>query len=57
MSQTPHVDWFALAPTLSLLGASGIALLGAVLVPRAAVRAFSVETAAADGNVPSSRSR
>jgi len=42
MSQTPHVDWFALAPTLSLLGASGIALLGAVLVPRAAVRAFSV---------------
>ncbi len=42
MISTPHVDWFALAPTLSLLGASGIALLGAVLVPRAAVRAFSV---------------
>jgi NADH-quinone oxidoreductase subunit N len=42
MISTPHVDWFALAPTLSLLGASGIALLGAVLVPRASVRAFSV---------------
>jgi NADH-quinone oxidoreductase subunit N len=32
--QTPHVDWFALAPELSLLAASGIALLAAVLVPR-----------------------
>jgi NADH-quinone oxidoreductase subunit N len=42
MISTPHVDWFALAPTLSLLGASGIALIGAVLVPRASVRAFSV---------------
>jgi NADH-quinone oxidoreductase subunit N len=30
---TPKVDWFALAPTLALLGASGVALLGAVLVP------------------------
>jgi len=40
--QTPHVDWLALAPTLALLGASGVALLGAVIVPRAAVRAFSV---------------
>jgi NADH-quinone oxidoreductase subunit N len=39
---TPHVDWLALAPTLALLGASGIALLGAVIVPRAAERAFSV---------------
>ncbi|MBA2342599.1 MAG: hypothetical protein H0V85_03945, partial [Thermoleophilaceae bacterium] len=32
---TPDVDWFALSPILSLLAASGIALLGAVLVPRA----------------------
>ncbi|HEY7177529.1 MAG TPA: NADH-quinone oxidoreductase subunit N, partial [Gaiella sp.] len=42
MIDTPHVDWLALAPTLALLGASGIALLGAVIVPRAAERAFSV---------------
>jgi NADH-quinone oxidoreductase subunit N len=31
---TPTVDWLALAPTLALLGASGVALLGSVLVPR-----------------------
>jgi NADH-quinone oxidoreductase subunit N len=31
---TPKVDWLALAPTLSLLAASGVALLGSVLVPR-----------------------
>jgi NADH-quinone oxidoreductase subunit N len=30
---TPSVDWLALSPTLALLGASGVALLGAVLVP------------------------
>jgi len=30
---TPQVDWLALAPALALLGASGAALLGAVLVP------------------------
>ncbi len=42
MIETPHVDWLALAPTLALLAASGIALLGAVTVPRAALRAFSV---------------
>jgi NADH-quinone oxidoreductase subunit N len=30
----PHIDWFALAPTLSLLGASGVLLMVAVLVPR-----------------------
>jgi NADH-quinone oxidoreductase subunit N len=34
--QKPHVDWFALAPTLSLLGASGLLLMVAVLVPRRA---------------------
>jgi len=31
--ETPNVDWFALSPTLALLGASGVALLAAVLVP------------------------
>jgi NADH-quinone oxidoreductase subunit N len=40
--ETPHVDWLALSPTLALLGASAIALLGAVTVPRAGLRAFSV---------------
>ena len=33
MIPTPKIDWLALAPTLSLLGASGVALLGSVLVP------------------------
>ena len=33
MIATPKVDWLALAPTLALLGASGVALLGSVLVP------------------------
>jgi NADH-quinone oxidoreductase subunit N len=32
---TPHVDWFLLSPTLVLLGASAVALLAAVLIPRA----------------------
>jgi NADH-quinone oxidoreductase subunit N len=31
--ETPNVDWLALSPTLALLGASGVALLAAVLVP------------------------
>jgi NADH-quinone oxidoreductase subunit N len=34
----PHVDWLALAPTLSLLAASGLLLMAAVLVPRQARR-------------------
>ena len=33
MIDTPHVDWLALAPTLALLAASGVALLGSVLLP------------------------
>jgi NADH-quinone oxidoreductase subunit N len=37
----PVVDWFALSPALTLLGASGVALLGSVLVPRRAVLVFS----------------
>jgi NADH-quinone oxidoreductase subunit N len=31
--ETPHVDWFALSPTLALLGAAGVALLVAVVLP------------------------
>ncbi len=33
MIDTPSVDWLALSPTLALLGASGVALLAAVLLP------------------------
>ncbi|HEX6491021.1 MAG TPA: NADH-quinone oxidoreductase subunit N [Gaiellaceae bacterium] len=42
----PHVAWFALAPELILLGAAGVALLGAVLLPRARRRDFGALTAA-----------
>jgi NADH-quinone oxidoreductase subunit N len=42
MIDTPNVDWLALSPALALLGAAAIALLGAVIVPRAAVRPLSV---------------
>jgi len=31
--ETPHVDWFALSPTLALLGAAGVSLMIAVLLP------------------------
>src|SRR6185312_12227397 len=44
--QTPHVDWLARSPTPALLGAAAIALLGAVTVPRQALRAFSVAVTA-----------
>ena len=40
MIPRPHVDWFALAPELFLLGAMGFALMGAVLLPRAWRRDF-----------------
>jgi NADH-quinone oxidoreductase subunit N len=43
---TPHVDWFALSTVLALLGASGIALLAAVLVPRPARRTFAAAVSA-----------
>jgi NADH-quinone oxidoreductase subunit N len=33
---TPAIDWYALSPELALLGAAGVALLGAVLAPRSA---------------------
>ena len=44
---TPKVDWLALSPALALLAAATICLLGAVLVPAAARRSFSVTTAGA----------
>jgi hypothetical protein len=30
----PHVDWFALSPSLALIGTSGLLLMAAVFVPR-----------------------
>ncbi len=42
---TPKVDWLALSPTLALLAASAICLLGAVLVPRESRRLFSATVA------------
>ena len=44
---TPHVDWLALSPALALVGASGVTLLGAVLVPPWLRHAFSATIAAA----------
>jgi NADH-quinone oxidoreductase subunit N len=41
----PKVDWLALSPTLALLGASGVALLGSVLVPWWMRRGFTALTA------------
>jgi NADH-quinone oxidoreductase subunit N len=46
MIHTPHVDWFSLSTILALLGASGIALLSAVLVPRSIRRGFAASVAA-----------
>jgi NADH-quinone oxidoreductase subunit N len=37
---TTHVDWFALATIFALLAASGVSLLGAVLVPKPLRRTF-----------------
>ncbi|MGH3129626.1 MAG: NADH-quinone oxidoreductase subunit N [Gaiellaceae bacterium] len=44
---TPDVDWFALSPALSLLAASCVALLGAVIVPRRAARVLAALSVAA----------
>jgi len=38
MIETPSVDWFALSPELAMLAAAGVALLGAVLLPRLWIR-------------------
>ncbi len=38
---TPKVDWLALSPSLALLAASALCLLGAVLVPASVRRAYS----------------
>ena len=41
MIPTPHVDWFAMSPSLALLGVAAIALLAAVLVPAGSRKAVS----------------
>src|SRR5881392_4153505 len=46
MIPRPHVDWFALAPELMLLGAVGFALMGAVLLSRENRRDFGALAAA-----------
>ena len=46
MIPTPHVDWFAISTILVLLGASFVALLSAVLVPRSWRRPFASSVAA-----------
>ena len=42
----PPVDWFAISPSLILLGVAGACLLFAVLVPESARRMTSAATAA-----------
>jgi NADH-quinone oxidoreductase subunit N len=43
---TPTVDWFALSPSLALLTASGLALLGAVFLPAAGRKPYAAVVAA-----------
>jgi NADH-quinone oxidoreductase subunit N len=45
---TPHIDWFGLSPVLTLIGTAFLALLCAVLIPRAA-RRFAATGLAAGG--------
>jgi NADH-quinone oxidoreductase subunit N len=44
---TPNIDWFGLSPVLTLIGASFVSLLCAVLVPRAWRRVAGIGVAAA----------
>ncbi|MES1246341.1 MAG: NADH-quinone oxidoreductase subunit N [Actinomycetota bacterium] len=46
MIHTPHVDWFSISTILVLLGASFLALLSAVLVPRGSRRATAATISA-----------
>ena len=46
MIHTPSIDWFSISTILVLLGASFVALLGAVLVPAAWRRTFAVSVGA-----------
>ena len=44
---TPHIDWFGLSPVLTLIGASFVSLLCAVLVPRGVRRLAGIGVATA----------
>ena len=46
MIETPSVDWFALSPELAMLAAAGVALLGAVLLPRTWIRPVAASVCA-----------
>jgi NADH-quinone oxidoreductase subunit N len=46
MIETPSVDWFALSPELAMLAAAGVALLGAVIVPRLWIRPIAAAVCA-----------
>ncbi len=46
MIHRPSVDWFALAPVFALLGASGVALLAAVLMPVRTRKPFAASVTA-----------
>ena len=41
MIDTPNVDWFALSPSLTALGAAAICLLSGAFVPRWILRPFA----------------
>ncbi len=47
MIETPQVDWLALSPSLALLAAAGVALLGSVLMPASVRRGFGAYIAGA----------
>ena len=38
----PHVDWFAISPSLSMIGAAGILMMVAVFWPKASRRTASI---------------
>ncbi len=47
MIQKPHVDWFALSPSLAMLGAVALCMLVAVFAPRASRRTVAAFVCAA----------
>ncbi len=47
MINKPHVDWFALSPSLAMIGAAGLLLLVAVFVPKRVRKQVSATTAGA----------
>ena len=52
MIHHPHVDWFALSPSLALIGASGLLLMVAVFVPRRGRKVAAATTGFVGFSVP-----